>query len=245
VTVLGVFLLLLAAGFVGVGVRLLLRRTGDRRLLRRLTSAARPELGRLSGSLPRSVLVTGLTAPGPEGVLVAPAYRTDCVWYRTEVISDAGDTPRLHLRREGGGDFLVLMDGTGSVRIPAGSTEPMGLLSESLTLTKGQKPAPGTGLARLDQAGLVPADTYPWLGLRTLDVRETTVGIGVPVSVLGRPRTTSGGVVIGRAAVSSQTPEDWIRRLEQGIAGAGQSAVALPLIGLALAALAVVMLWPS
>lgn len=243
-----------AVCFVVVAIIFVVLRGTDRRLLRLLRRAARPALGELShaGSLPRWVLITGRVAPGPEGILASPAFGTSCVWYRTSVSSEGGDGMIGHVDLSAGGPTISVTDGTGSVQVHlelalkvSSHARIERTRAEQLPLRRGVPPPDGSGLAMLARNGLLPGSTYPRFGSRSVRLSEVTIGPGVELSVVARPRRPRPGAVLlrRRGAVSAGSPPDWIARLEDDVVTAFWAALVFPVIGLALFALGVALIW--
>jgi hypothetical protein len=238
-------------------------RLHSRLLLRRLRAAPRLDCGALRTAgrrLPRSVLLTGMTAPGPAGLLRSAAYDLPCVWFRTDVVRmDEDAAPADELRSSQSGGMLM----QGSAGGPIGLTDHTGtvLLDLKLVLSGGAKAAVvrrrgeeaklslahradgGSGMARLEQAGLLPGSAYGKVSRRGVDLREEFIEPGRTVTVLARPRTASGGaIILGRpGAMSTDEPDAWIENLE---ARTASDAVMLKMfaIGLAVGAVGIALI---
>lgn len=251
----GAFVLFFAVCLIVVALIFVVLRRQALRTLRLLRRAARPALRELSdpaAALPRWILVTGRVAPGPEGILASPAFGTSCVWYRTTVSSTDGDGATGHADLGAGGSAVTVTDGAGHVQVhielalKVGSHAPIERTrAEQVSVRRGVSPQDGSGLATLARAGLLPASTYPRFGSRTVSLSEVTIAADIEVSVVTRPRRPRPGAVmlVRRGAVSAGSPADWIARLEDDVATAARAALVLPLVGVALLAVATVLIW--
>jgi hypothetical protein len=251
VVVVGTWIALLGTGFFIVALIFAAFRVQNRILLRRLRTAPRLDCGALlkSGRLPRSVLVTGTTAPGPAGLLRSAAYDTASVWFQTDVIRVYDDsTPPDELRsqstellKRSAGGPIGIADSTGTV-----------LLDLKLILTRGRvivrrrreeaalsrthrADEAGRGMARLEETGLLPASAYGPILARRSDLREDVIEPGQRITVLARPgRDRSDVVLLGLpGAVSTSVPEAWIENLQAVVAADAMMLKLFP-VGLAL-----------
>jgi hypothetical protein len=255
VTVVGVIAVFFGFCFVVVALITVLLRFGETRLLRRVRAAPRRTCAELlaPGPLPRSVLLTGRTAPGRDGVLRSPAYDTECVWYETDLSSGANEDRRLHLRLTAGGDSIRLEDGTGSVLLDLGVIRQVATADhlrqwrhETTAISRHGEISSGTGVIRLQESGVLPDSVHPRFGHRQLDLSEETIAVGLEVSVLARPERTAHGesVILRRKGLARhRAPDAWIARLEEDRRTALQMIIVFPLIGVALTALGAGLIW--
>jgi len=248
VIVAGALLIFFGICFVVASMIFLVLRWGDLRLLSRMRRASRPSLGELATAapLPRWVLVTGRSAPPPEGVLASPAFGNACVWYRTVVVEPGDEPPTVHVALNAGGPAISVADGTGSVQVDLGLVLKVSShdrcdrsRDEHVILRRGGKPPDGSGLAALERAGLLPSTVYPRLWpSRRIALQEDTIAPGVELSVVARPRRSHSGAVVlqGRGAVSATTPRDWTARLKRDVVTAFWSTWGSLALGLTLVA---------
>lgn len=251
----GALLILLGIAFATTTAISILLRWSDGRLLRRLRDAANPTCAELAtGPLAREVLVTGRTAPGPGVALRSPAYDTVCVWYETEVRSGTSeDQPVTHVYRSEPTDAVRVADRSGMVLVDvallrqAGTVERLNRVrTETTSVSRKDAAGSGSGIARLDDAGLLPASVHPRMGRRHLDLREATIAVELEISVLGRPRRTSRSetVTLGRRGQANPgTPQAWIAQLEADRVTSAWILIVFPLIGGALAAVGAGLVW--
>jgi hypothetical protein len=167
-------------------------------------------------------------------LLRSPAYDKPCVWFRTDVIAvDDDSVPHEAARgasralfRRGEKGPISLTDPTGTVLVELkialrGSMNRTILkhLTEDARLSRAHRAAAGSGMARLEQAGLLPSSAYGLVMRRQLDLREEFIEPGREASVWGRPRRTAGGAIIlgRRGALSPDKPDTWIEKLEAEI----------------------------
>jgi hypothetical protein len=232
VLVAGVWVVLLGTGLLIVALVVLAIRWHSLLLIRRLRGAARLTCGELAaaGQLPRQVLVSGVTAPGPGGTLTSPGFGVPCLWYRFAVTEPAqGETGTgdrfsdrsASIARGSGGGPVAVADGTGSVlfdvdlAISHVSGQPIvaELLDEG-ALGRGHHAAAGSPLGNLERAGLLPGRAYGPVLRKALLLQEQFIPAGRPVTVLGRPRREGGRVVIGgRGVLSAAEPAAWAATL--------------------------------
>jgi hypothetical protein len=255
VVVTGALLILLGFAFATTTVISVLLRWSDGRLLRRLRAAANVTCAELTtGPLPREVLLTGRTAPGTGGALRSPAYDTVCVWYETEVRSGTGeDQPVTHVYHGEPLDAVRVTDRTGSVLVEVALLRQVGTVerlhtvrTETTPIKRAEAASSGSGIARLDDAGLLPASTRPWMGRRHLDLREATIPVELEISVLARPRRTARAdtVTLGRKGqANSGTPQAWIAQLETDRVTSAWILLVFPLIGGAFTAVGMGLIW--
>jgi hypothetical protein len=233
VLVTGIWVVLLGTGLLIVALVVLAIRWHSLLLIRRLRGAPRLTCADLAaaGRLPGRVLVSGVTTPGPRGPLTSPGFRVPCLWYRFAVTEAAqGETgtgdpfssPTASIARGTMGGPVTVADGTGSVLLDvdlAISHGPgKGIIAELLDeaeLGRGQHADAGSALGHLERAGLLPGRAYGTVLRKPVRLQEQFIPAGRPVTVLGRPRRTSGGIVIGRRGVLSAaaSPEVWLATL--------------------------------
>lgn len=232
----GLLVVLLGTGSLIVSVVILIGRLHDRLLLRRLRAAPRLTCQALlvAGRLPRSVVVTGETAPGPNGVLRSPAFDVPCVWFDTDVApveGGVGSAPVENhpvLRRSARGPIGVT-DDTGTVQLDLKlllknrKTSPIVQnLSEDASLSHAHRAVSGSGMERLERVGLLPGSAYGLVMRRHLTLREQLVEAGRPLTVLARPRrapavlhlVNRGVLLRPRGAISPLGPDAWIDSLQ-------------------------------
>ncbi len=251
----GAVLVLVGIAFGTTAVIIVLVRWSDGRLLRRLRVAKNLTCAELvAGPLPREVLLTGRTAPGPSGVLRSPAYDTVCVWYETEVRSGTReDQPVPHMYRSEPTDAIRVADRTGSVLVDLALLRQVGTMellnqvrTEATPISRSDAASSGSGIARLDDAGLLPASSRPRRGRRYLELHEATIAVELELSVLGRPRRRSRAetVTLGRRGQAHPgTPQAWIAELEADRVTSAWILLIFPLIGGALAAVGIGLIW--
>ena len=241
--------------FVGVTVISIGLRWSDGRLLRRLRAATRSSCADLAGPgpLPRAVLVTGRTAAGEGGALRSPAFDTVCVWYDTEVSTGGGDDQVVrHLHRSEPADAIQIADGTGSVLVDLRLIRQVGTVerlrrvrTETTSVSRDDAARSGSGIGRLEAAGLLPDSTRPLRGRRNLDLREDTIDAELEISVLARPRRAPrGAVTLGRKGqATAGAPDAWIAKVEADRVTSRWIIVVFPLIGAALTAAGLGLIW--
>ena len=251
----GWLVVLLGTSLVLVSLLAMVMRAGERRLVRRLTAAARwsCSAGQAAGRLPRYVLVSGRTAPGPAGLQRSPAYDAVCVWFRTDVLREdpeggfssqdvAADSKAL-VRRTAPG-LIGVADHTGRAlvdlrRVPNRLGDDLVTRrTEYTTLSRRYPAGDGSALHRLERAGLLPARAHGLIFGRSLEVREEFIAPDQPITVLGRPRRQrDGSLLLTRSlAISSDDPDRWVSRAHEDVASSGTLVRFLP-IGLAVSVL--------
>jgi hypothetical protein len=232
VLVTGIWVVLLGTGLIIVALVVLAIRWQSLLLIRRLRGASRLTCAELTstGRLPRRVLVSGVTAPGPAGILTSPAFRVSCLWYRfavTELV--AGESApggpfnraanSLARRTEGGP--VAVTDATGSVLLDVDlaidHVSGKGIIAELLdegALSRAHPGDAGSPLGNLERAGLLPGRARGLMLRKDLRLQEQFIVAGQRVTVLGRPRRQGGRVIIGRRGVlSAADPETWVATL--------------------------------
>jgi hypothetical protein len=255
VIVAGALVVFLGFCFVGVTLISIALHWADARLLRRLRAAARPTCAELAGPgpLPRAVLVTGWTAAGPAGALRSPAYETVCAWYETEVSTGGGDDQQVtHVYRSEPQDAIRIADGTGSVLVDVRLVRQVGTVerlrrvrTETTPVFRDEAARSGSGIGRLQAAGLLPDSTRPRRAKRDLDLREDTIATELEISVLARPRRTPhGAVILGRKGqATTGAPQEWIAQVEAERVTSRWIILIFPLIGAALTAAGLGLIW--
>jgi hypothetical protein len=175
-------------------------------------SALRPGV-----ALPHRFSVFGHTVPGRGGPVVAPLSGAEAVWFRTIVCAAVmidENTHKTVLFEESGGDPFGVADGTGAVAVSAGilqgSTFSQHLSVWAQTRHPVGSPGPVPVRVMVDETSSSPRRPEPWLrhfldrGLVHADrishadrvmVIEEIVPAGVPLHVIGKPRTLESGEV--------------------------------------------------
>jgi hypothetical protein len=228
----GIWVALLGTGLIIVASVVLAIRWQSLLLIRRLRGAPRLTCADLTavGRLPRRVLVSGMTAPGPAGTLTSPGFRVPCLWYRFAVRQDipgesaSGDPFRdasASLARGNKGGPVAVADGTGSVLLDLdlaiNHVSGRGIIAELLdeaALSRSHRAEASSPLDNLDRAGLLPGRAHGLVLRKSLTLQEQFIPADRPVTVLGRPRRRGGQVIVGRRGVlSAADPETWVATL--------------------------------
>jgi hypothetical protein len=205
-------------------------------LIRRLRDATRLTCAELTSAdrLPRRVLVSGMTAPGPAGALTTPGFRVPCLWYRfavTELIP--GETAAVDvfghastaLARHTEGGPVTVADRTGSVlldvELAINHVSGKGIIAELLdegALSRAHQADVGSPLGNLERAGLLPGRAHGLVLRKSLLLQEQFIPADRPVTVLGRLRRRGGQVIVGhRGVLSGADPETWVATLAADI----------------------------
>jgi len=240
VMVVGGWICFLGTAFVIVGLLALVSRLHAIWFSRRLAAAPRwacsPDA---RGRLPRYVMVTGVTAPGPRGPARSPGFDLDCVWYSSEVVrvGPDGDESRSVFRDRSDG-LIGVADQTGRAVVDVGrlaaSTSIGGELVTRCSDNTSTLPIPyraGYGIERLQRAGRVPAGRRGILGY-DLKLQEACLEPDRPITVLGRPRRLRDGSLLLQArglAVSPETPDRWLALTREDAAAGGPLSRMIPI----------------
>ena len=227
----GIWVVLLGTSLIIVAVVALAMRWHSLLLIRRLHSTPRMTCSELSAAarLPRRVLVSGTTAPGPAGSLISPGNRIPCVWYRfavNELVEGVvpgdpfGSAATTLVRRQHDG-LIAVDDGTGSVLldvdIAVNHVSGKGIIAplvDDAALSRRDRVDAGSPIANLEAAGLLPRRAYGQVWRKPVQLREELITAASPVTVLGRPRRKDGRVVLGRGVLSAADPLSWVAVLD-------------------------------
>ena len=227
----GIWVVLLGTGMTIVAVVALAMRWHGLLLIRRLRAAPRMTCSELAAAvgLPRRVLVSGTTAPGPAGTVTSPGHRIACLWYRfavNEVVEGgvSGDpfgSAATTLVRRTHGDLIAVDDGTGSVLLDVdialnhvSGTGIVARLLDDAELSQTVRADAGSPIANLETAGLLPRRAYGLVLRKPVQLREELITADQPVTVLGRPRRKDGRVVLRRGVLSAADPLGWLAVLD-------------------------------
>jgi len=179
-------------------------------------------------AIPRHAAVSGVTAPGPAGLVAAPLSGVSAVYYRVDVwrrykLSPADDGPDIREFRVFGLDSatpFTLADAGGSVLVDPGLIAGLGdhdrppteVTAVEETRCDAQPGRPyGPHLETLVRRGLVPPDAVELVGTEAFRVQETVVRPHRQVIVVGAPRWEASAVTLVKPGglMYAVTTLDW------------------------------------
>jgi hypothetical protein len=194
-----------------------------RRLLAKTPVLSHAALRR-ADRLPWRVIVEGVTTAGPDGPLIAPLSRQECVWYWVQILHEYYN-PRSESNRTGvswqraADDEIRLDDSTGVIlvssdllwrNLPSSDRSPVES-PWSDSVTSGES----SGVLALRKLGLECEASYQLQGGNTASmwVEERLIRPGRWIVALGRPQRREGEIVLGppplgRSGVTLQTLDE-------------------------------------